>query len=69
MGNKIMNVPVVSRVIGKPVSVARSIVKADGGTIRITRTDGNEHICTRDYRTDRVNLEIVKGRVVRATIG
>jgi hypothetical protein len=36
---------------------------------RITSKEGKHFICTRDYHTDRINLDIENGVVVRATIG
>lgn len=37
--------------------------------IRIVHRDGENFIVTRDYKTDRVNLSIEKGRVSKAEIG
>lgn len=50
--------------IGMAVPEARDFFKANGYTVRVTRQDGENHIGTRDFRTDRVNVHVESGRVV-----
>lgn len=37
--------------------------------VRIVAEDGTSYIVTMDYRTDRINLTLVDGRVTEATVG
>ena len=54
---------------GRPVEEARRLVEAQGYQFRILIEDGRSHYVTADYRTDRVNVEVAAGKVVRADIG
>jgi hypothetical protein len=57
------------QVIGKPEAGAVRSIKEAGLRSRVTKRDGTALVATRDHRTDRVNLEIVNGVVVAASIG
>ncbi len=57
------------QVIGKTVEEAKALCDAIGFQLRITREDSNWFIVTRDYRTDRVNVEIEHEKIVKASIG
>jgi hypothetical protein len=54
---------------GRPVEEARSLVEGQGYSFRILVQDGKSFFATADYRTDRVNVEVAAGKVVRADIG
>lgn len=51
-----------SEIIGKTVDEAKSIT---GMTIRSVMINGNPVVVTRDYRTDRINVELLDGKIVR----
>lgn len=55
--------------IGLVESAAFEFVQEHGYSPRIVSRDGNPFVCTRDHRTDRVNLSIVDNKVIRWTIG
>jgi len=55
--------------VGQSEERAIALARKNGLTVRVVSRDGRSFAGTRDYRTDRVNLSIVRGRVVRATIG
>lgn len=38
-------------------------------SVRVTWRDGQSIPVTRDYRTDRINFELEKNRVIRAYVG
>lgn len=38
-------------------------------SLRIFREDGRDKVLSRDYRTDRVNIELEDHRVIRAYLG
>ena len=58
-----------SRLIGLMEQEVAYLTKAYGLSYRVTKKDGKAFIITRDYKTDRVNLEFENGKVIRATIG
>jgi hypothetical protein len=37
--------------------------------IRVSSEDGEEYMMTYDYRSDRLNVDLVDGKIVRFTIG
>ena len=55
--------------VGLSESAANRLARQNGYSIRVVYRDGQTFMGTRDYRTDRINLSIVRGRVIRATIG
>jgi hypothetical protein len=56
-------------VVGKDLAEAQRILQAKGYRVRITSVDGVSFPVTADHRPDRVNLDVVKGKVVAAHIG
>lgn len=44
---------------------AKTIVKEEGKTLRVTKQDNDFLICTCDYCTHRINVEVVKNKVVK----
>ncbi len=54
---------------GLTVEEARRQVEAQGYTFRVIVQDGHWFAVTADLRTDRVNVEVAAGKVVRADIG
>ena len=57
------------KLVGLSESSANRLARKNGYSIRVVYRDGQTFMGTRDYRTDRINLSIVRGRVTRATIG
>ncbi|MEK7640657.1 MAG: hypothetical protein AAB389_01525 [Patescibacteria group bacterium] len=55
--------------IGMQEADAIAAIKAAGMRPRVTARDGENYMLTADYRTDRINLCIKNGMVVRADIG
>ncbi|OGZ96506.1 MAG: hypothetical protein A3I44_04820 [Candidatus Sungbacteria bacterium RIFCSPLOWO2_02_FULL_51_17] len=55
--------------IGMKEKAAIAAVKRVGMVSRVMWRDGTAFMGTMDYRTDRVNLGITKGKVTGATIG
>jgi hypothetical protein len=55
--------------IGLTEEDAIEILKDEGWRVRITVRDGKYYIVTRDYRLDRVNLQIVDGKVNKIDVG
>jgi hypothetical protein len=60
---------IVMQVVGKTVDEAKQLCEQAGFQLRLTMEDGKAYICTRDYRTDRVNVHVENGKVTKATIG
>ncbi len=54
---------------GMSQSAAQQVAAAAGFTTRIVSVDGVGRPVTMDYRSDRINLEIVGGKVTKATAG
>lgn len=50
-------------------SAAGALAKSEGLRWRVTSVDGEFRMVTRDYRMDRLNFEIVRGKVTRVTRG
>lgn len=59
----------VSAVLGKTKEEATLLCEQMGFWVRVTCEDGHHFIVTRDYHTNRVNLELTAGLVVKAHIG
>jgi hypothetical protein len=59
----------LSALAGRTVAEARQMVESQGYTFRILIEDGRSSYATADFRTDRVNVEVAAGKVVRADIG
>lgn len=54
---------------GLMADAAEELAGIAGFRTRITRSDKNHFVCTRDLRGDRINFEIDNDRVTRARIG
>lgn len=63
------NQPVADSVVGMTEEEAEATVTDAGLVFRVVSVDGQPNLGTADYRTDRVNVEIVDGKVTEATIG
>jgi hypothetical protein len=48
---------------------AVELINSAGFICRITKRNGKPYICTRDYKIERINLEIENDKVVAAHIG
>ena len=55
--------------IGKQVDEAALLIRENDFTPRITKLDGKPMLVTRDFKTNRVNLNVENGSVIEATIG
>jgi hypothetical protein len=55
--------------LGATEAEAAASVAQAGGLLRVSNRDGKPMVCTRDYRTDRVNLHLEGGKVVAAYFG
>jgi hypothetical protein len=60
---------IIVQIVGKTLDQAKALCESAGMRLRITREDGEAKIVTMDYRTDRVNVHLENGKVVKATIG
>jgi hypothetical protein len=56
-------------IIGLDEQVAAERIEAAGLSVRVIDRDGEPFLATADYRTDRVNLSIVGGVVIAASVG
>ena len=56
-------------IIGLDTTLARYAIRALGFIPRVCRKDGKSAVITMDYRLDRINLDIMNGKVTKATIG
>ena len=63
------NVPVDQEVIGMEKHAAIVKIENAGCVARIVAEDGEHFIVTMDMRADRLNLEVVQGKVVSAHRG
>jgi len=59
----------LSSLLGLSKEAAIDIIHNHGMKSRVTSEDGKPLIGTRDYRLDRVNLNIEQGKVTKASIG
>lgn len=57
------------RVVGLRKEDAEKLTLEEQKKFRITREDDTYHVCGVDYDTTRLNVEIQKGIVTRASIG
>lgn len=57
------------QVVGKTKEVAEDLCKKAGLRMRVVNENGTPRIVTADYRTDRVNVTVVDGKVTKADIG
>lgn len=57
------------QLLGKKYEDVVDELTEKGYTVRITVKEGKRRACTRDYRLDRVNVEIEGGFVTAAYIG
>lgn len=55
--------------VGEGVEEITAIARDSGYTVRVTRRDGVPRVGIRDYRSDRINLEVADGKVTRASVG
>jgi hypothetical protein len=55
--------------VGLTVAEARRRAEAKGYQFRVLIEDGKSGTATADCRSDRVNVEVAAGKVVRADIG
>jgi hypothetical protein len=64
-------VPVLNpdSLIGMPEDAALTTAAAAGCEMRVTSRDSTMYTTTRDFRADRVNVDIVNGRVTSASMG
>ena len=59
----------LTALVGLTVEEARRRAEARGYQFRVLIEDGRSSYATADFRTDRVNVEVAAGKVVRADIG
>jgi hypothetical protein len=59
----------LSTFIGLTESNAEKLASTSGYTVRIIARDGERYPATMDYRSDRINLSIMSGKVTEATVG
>ena len=59
----------VKVLIGLSKEAAEEKVVELKGVVRVIAEDGEQFMHTMDMRSDRVNLEIVKGKIVKAFLG
>jgi hypothetical protein len=50
--------------LGKSIEEAGRFVERSGYVIRMTRKNGQPLIITRDYRTNRINVAVIDGKIV-----
>ncbi len=55
--------------VGKSVEYATQVATSQGFKVAMGTEDGKAYIMTRDYRRDRIILDVVDGSIVRARIG
>jgi hypothetical protein len=56
-------------IVGLSYEEAKAKVSEAGGITRITRENGQGRIITMELRSDRVNVELDKNLVIRASVG
>ena len=54
--------------VGATIEEATAELEKDGWQIRICSEDGEQYMLTCDYRTDRVNLDLVSGKITNVRI-
>jgi hypothetical protein len=55
--------------VGLGEDEAMAVAKNNGFGVRVIERDGEQFPATMDYRTDRINVVVTDGIVVRAHIG
>ena len=50
--------------IGKTVRQAAKVLKSNGKELRVTERDGKPFMFTMDYAENRINVSVIKGRIV-----
>ncbi len=55
--------------VGMPADEAEQAVTEAGFVWRVASVDGEPRALTMDYRTDRINAELVEDEVTRVTVG
>lgn len=67
---KVMTIEkVIRKVVGMTEEGAHDLIRRNRFTPRTTKRDLKPMVVTRDYKADRVNLEVLLGEVMRATLG
>jgi hypothetical protein len=51
-------------IVGKSLGQAKKYLLPSGMILRVVKQDGIEFYVTQDYRTDRVNVDVMKGIIV-----
>lgn len=59
----------LQHLLGLPVLEALELIQNSYNSCRVVKIDDNNLVKTADFRDDRVEVEIINGRVVKATIG
>lgn len=57
------------QLLGLPESEATKVAMANGWVVRIAARDGEFFMLTQDYRENRVNLSVKRGKVIAITVG
>jgi len=57
------------RYVGLTKAAAKELAASEGVKSRVVLEDGEAFMVTRDYLPERLNFEVVKGRVTRVTRG
>jgi len=60
---------ILKGIMGLDEEAALAFIKRYGMISRVTRRDENWVVCTRDFRRERVNIELDDGLVTRAEVG
>lgn len=58
-----------TRYVGMELKAAMELAKSEGRPARVIQEDGEHRIVTRDYRPERLNFVVVKGKVTEVTRG
>jgi hypothetical protein len=59
---------VLKDLIGKSLKQAEKIAQAQNLLLRITKNDDEYIVCSCEYRSDRINIELKDGKVVKAMV-
>lgn len=57
------------KIIGMRYNDACAEADKSGFSLRVYKMDGRHRICTRDYRTDRINVNVEDGKIVDTHVG
>ena len=63
MKNKIMNHPIVNRIIGMKLEDASKLLTENGYSIRVINENGSPFMVTADMKPKRVNVFVINGHV------